>query len=377
MPCAYCERTQLVEDPAFASLPRVTSDCRPWPTGGRIARCSACGGVQKPVDDAYRDELNRIYAEYAIYAQSGGNEQRAMGAAGGLGPRSAAIVAHFLEGHSLPARGRWLDVGCGNGATLRAVSERLPGWAAVGSELDGRHRAAVEAIPGVERLYDGDLAALDDRFDAISMVHSLEHMEAPADLLRQLRRLLAPGGRLLIESPLSTGNFFDLVIADQILHFDRPALARCMQRAGLRLVRFEPQFFEREFCAVAEIEASAAPAHDEEALDRSDRKRLGAQIEWLARVAGIARERKEPLAIFGSSIGATYAFAARAGRVACFIDEDPDRIGRSHLGVPIRAPQAVDGETCVFVPLPPALASAVLSKPGRERWIPPPPYPAV
>ena len=35
---------------------RITSDCRPWPAGGRLCACQGCGSVQKLVDDAWNRE---------------------------------------------------------------------------------------------------------------------------------------------------------------------------------------------------------------------------------------------------------------------------------------------------------------------------------
>ena len=373
MICTLCRQGTIAVVPQFGELPRVTSDCRPWRRGGSIGLCTHCGGIQKPLDDAYRHELSAIYGEYVMYAQSGGAEQRSIdAAAGALAPRSEQIVGAFVAENAVPENGRWLDVGCGNGATLRAVSQRLPGWRMVGSELDDRNRDTVEAIEGVDRLHTGDLASLDDTFDVVSLVHVFEHVEDPPAFLASLARLLREDGVILIESPLAEGNAFDLAIADHVTHFGDETLRATIGRAGMRCRSVVHRFFDREICAVAErSEASQVAGTDSHEVARS-RSMLERQVGWLAEVAAHLESLEGRVGLFGSSIGATFAYAARAGDVAFFIDEDPGRIGRKHLGVEIVAPDAVHNEGQVFVPLPPQLAKAVASKPGRESWLLPP-----
>lgn len=371
MRCHLCASDALERVEGFERLRRVTSDCRPWPAGGRLLVCAHCGGVQKPVDAAGREELAEIYAAYEMYAQGGGSEQRAFDPqTGALDRRSPQIVAALTEAVALAPTGRWLDVGCGNGALLRAIAAALPQWRSVGTELDDRNRAVVEAIPGVERLHAGTLEELDGTFDAISLVHVLEHLESPVAFLEALRGRLNPGGFLIVESPLSRGNYFDLAIADHVTHFDETTLRATLQRAGLTVVATGRRFLDRELFAVAARSQAAVPAPA-----TVSRAFVAVQVAWLARVAREVGALPPGAGIFGSSIGATFAAAARDGDVAFFLDEDPDRIGGRHLGRPVLAPEAAPAGAPVYVPLPPQLAAIVLAKPGREKWIAPPEYP--
>jgi SAM-dependent methyltransferase len=388
--CRLCDRSGLVDVPSYAQLPRVTSDCRPWPSGGHIASCSACGCIQKVVDPHVRDELAAIYSGYTMYAQAGGNEQRAFDASSGtLDPRSRKILAGFLATAQLGATGGWLDIGCGNGAMLKAASQALPQWRLVGAELDDRNRATVESIPGVERLHAGPLDTLSDAFDVISMVHVLEHIEDPIGFLQSLQRLMKPGGVVFVEVPLSTGNYFDLSIADHVTHFDEASLRLCFERAGFLATQTGRAFLDREFFmsarlpddALRQAQGDRAQAQGDTgvrlSLSKSEPVELAARVEWLSQVAGhIATRGGGGFGIFGSSIGATFAYAARGGDVDFFLDEDPDRIGHEHLGVPILAPHDAPAGAAVFVPLPPQLARIVTARPERAGWLVPPPYPS-
>ena len=48
--CLACGARGLEEIAGFGALPRVTSDCRAFPPGGRIAVCGACGAVISMLD---------------------------------------------------------------------------------------------------------------------------------------------------------------------------------------------------------------------------------------------------------------------------------------------------------------------------------------
>jgi hypothetical protein len=74
--CPSCGSNEVTDVPGYGELMRVTSDAKPWPAGGRIAVCRACGLVQKPITPEWLAEVAQIYAAYTIYFQSGGETPR-------------------------------------------------------------------------------------------------------------------------------------------------------------------------------------------------------------------------------------------------------------------------------------------------------------
>lgn len=95
---------------------------------------------------------------------------------------------------------RLLDVGFGSGAFLKIASEM--GWHAEGIDFDPK---AVEVARArglnVSCASADELAAQEHHYDVITISHVIEHVHAPMALLRNLYRILKPGGLLWLDTP--------------------------------------------------------------------------------------------------------------------------------------------------------------------------------
>jgi SAM-dependent methyltransferase len=103
---------------------------------------------------------------------------------------------------ALPGRGRLLDFGCGPCYFLeRAVRN---GWDAHGVEVGAWSREAAAARGVSDRLFLGLLAEQkfpDGHFDVVYSNQVFEHLARPREDLRELRRVLRPGGVLYLNVP--------------------------------------------------------------------------------------------------------------------------------------------------------------------------------
>lgn len=147
-----------------------------------------------------------------------------------------AVVEALLSRTSLPSSPRILDAGCGTGGNLQRYS-RL--GHAEGAEL---YEEAVRMCHsrGFDQVVQAGLEELpyeDGRFDLIASTDVLEHIAAEQDALRELLRVAAPGGALVLTVP---AYMWMWTAEDENLHhqrrYTRKRLWQAVERAG-----WEPQ----------------------------------------------------------------------------------------------------------------------------------------
>lgn len=128
----------------------------------------------------------------------GGHEELANWALDWLGPEELAAGGH---------RARMLDVGCGGGANLRRLLERVPGSHATGVDYSpvsvslSREVNAASVAEGRCEVVEGDVGDLPfsaARFDLACAFETIYFWPDPIRALKEVARVLVPGGRLLV-----------------------------------------------------------------------------------------------------------------------------------------------------------------------------------
>jgi len=119
----------------------------------------------------------------------------------------------------LPLRGtRLLELGCGSAATTRHLAETFPIAELIATEVDRVQHAKnleISDLPKVTFQYGGAEAIEqpDTSIDAVLMLKSLHHV--PVDrmpqALREIHRVLKPGGLAYISEPVYAGAFNDIL----------------------------------------------------------------------------------------------------------------------------------------------------------------------
>jgi SAM-dependent methyltransferase len=113
--------------------------------------------------------------------------------------RSAALIEARI---STP--GKLLDVGCGFGFFAALMAER--GWQVEGLEISGVGRDYARTVLGLE-VSPQPLPRPEwpeASFDVISLFYVIEHLAEPITILKEVYRLLRPGGILVLRWPHTT-----------------------------------------------------------------------------------------------------------------------------------------------------------------------------
>jgi SAM-dependent methyltransferase len=147
-----------------------------------------------------------------------------------------------------PQRGRLLEVGSFLGLFLERC--RATGWDVTGLEPYPPVATYARAKYGhkiVEALLP-DAGLPEAAFDAVIMLHVIEHMPDPAKNVREARRILRPGGILVVETPRFDSLMFKVFgrrersinnCHGHIYFFTVPTLKRLLEQCGFEVFRVD------------------------------------------------------------------------------------------------------------------------------------------
>lgn len=154
-----------------------------------------CGAVQQKLVDTHfqahvgqwRDVYDEAFVEGAIYR------------------RRQDIVLSWIDELAMPAGEKVLEIGCGSGRCTAALAQRgylVQAIDSVPGMLDSTQQLAVEArVRSCVSIGLGDahdLAFRDGRFAAVLAIGVMPYLHSPQKALREMARVLKPGGFLLI-----------------------------------------------------------------------------------------------------------------------------------------------------------------------------------
>jgi SAM-dependent methyltransferase len=213
----------------------------------RFVTCAACGlAYQNPrvslehIGEYYDDDYiahrkTRPWGPLAPFVD------RAMDK---LDADKARLVARYV---TLGRSSRVLDVGCATGTFLQHLRTRRGAHVA---GVDFKDLSSSPSLAGVE-FHCGlfyEVALADSSFDLVTMWHFLEHDYDPLRSLRTARRVLKPGGTLVIEVPRLDSRTFQwfgdrwpgLQAPQHTVLLDREHLLALAGKAGLEIVDYLP-----------------------------------------------------------------------------------------------------------------------------------------
>lgn len=148
-------------------------------------------------------------------------------------------------------KGNILDIGSGTGAFLNTMHSA--GWTITGIEPDETARNNANQLYGIQAIEPGLSVSLHaESFDAITMWHVLEHVHQLDGQMKELNRLLKPGGRILIAVPNHTsydarhyGKYWAAWdVPRHLYHFSPSSMKVLCNHSGLEIMDIKPMWFD-------------------------------------------------------------------------------------------------------------------------------------
>jgi len=147
-------------------------------------------------------------------------------------------------------QGSMLDVGAGTGSFVSEMKHS--GWDAFGIETDASARENAKKLHGVDLLPGDAIYTLNKTFDVITLWHVLEHVHDLKGYGRAFKKLLNPGGLLLIAVPnyLSSDakhygpNWAAWDVPRHLYHFSPRAMETFLMNSGFKVYKQLPMWFD-------------------------------------------------------------------------------------------------------------------------------------
>ncbi|HEV7590435.1 MAG TPA: class I SAM-dependent methyltransferase [Longimicrobium sp.] len=246
---------------------RVRLPTRTW--RAPVQECAACTHRFLPTGDAEQREIEASYGSgYAGFRPD---------------PVFEATIRREVRERlapALPRDARVLDVGCGNGVFLSAITAE--GYPARGVDVSEESARLCRERGLDARAGDFLTMPLDGPYDAVTFWDVMEHLREPAAFLERAREALAPGGALVLKIPgFERGVFYPIAAVPRlagamlgapshIQYFNRRSLEALLARTGFGAVEWFPSF------------AFRSPPRPRNPLRRA----VVAAVRWMARVGG-------------------------------------------------------------------------------------------
>ena len=171
--------------------------------------------------------------------------------------RTLASKLKLINHETCMQTGNILDIGSGTGAFIHTM--KTAGWSTTGIEPDEQARVKAASNYNLETLPAAELFNLPaGKFNAITLWHVLEHVHQLHEYVTQLKKLLAPGGKLFIAVPNYTS--YDAGVYSEywaaydvprhLYHFSPQSMNLLMKRHGLHVINSKPMWFDSFYVAL-------------------------------------------------------------------------------------------------------------------------------
>lgn len=356
----------------------------PLPSEYEILSCPNCGFVYAD-SPAAQEEYDRYYADHSKYedptvATGGGasNEDR----------QRLELLADRITHQTSPTE-RILDIGCANGGLLAALQNRgydsLFGVDAAQACVDQVRKLGITAYRlSLSRLMDIQCA---DLFDVIVLSHVMEHVVDLYSTMKSIVSMLAPGGRVYMETPDASRYkdfpfipyyFFD---SEHINHFNISSLTKLgavhglfKQASGtLNLVVGPDVLYPACWVWLSRETGYTASSGDYAVLSNSigtyiedcHKREQFAQLDFLAATG-------QPIIVWGAGSFAQRLFAgSQIGQcnIAAVVDRDRNKQSMKFAGFIVQSPEeALKNHPGAVIVIAAAIHGLAIAEEIERNW---------
>lgn len=166
------------------------------------------------------------------------------------------IINQFLTKELKKKKRKILDFGCGYGWLLKNLNKKY--WDKFGIEINKNAREVAKKN-GIKT--SKFINNFKKKLDVAMLIHVIEHLSNPVNILKKIVKLIKKNGYLIIETPdFDSGMARKYNLKFRLLHdkthislFSTESLIRLVRDLGLKILKIEHPYFEGPFFKKKEI----------------------------------------------------------------------------------------------------------------------------
>lgn len=198
----------------------------PMPDPGQIASFYPSGYWWDPAHAGLLKRLEALYRRIALVDH-------------------VSFIARAARAAVPSARARILDVGCGSATVLSLLKQK--GFVVMGVDPSAHAAQIAKRDHDIEVAVGtiGEVGLPSDDFNVVVLLHALEHVSNPREVLREARRLLGEGGRLVLQVPnidsiqfrLFGVRWYGLDVPRHLIDYSRSSVTELLGSCGFEVER--------------------------------------------------------------------------------------------------------------------------------------------
>ena len=293
-----------------------------------------------------------------MYSQSSNLLEQRVLSNGNFESRSSIILKWIKKKYKINKKGRFLDFGCGIGNTLLTAENFLTNWEIFGYEPEKKNIEDFLKIKNKKRI----LSKLKSghKFNLITLIHVLEHITKPKDVLKKISSLLEINGLCIIQVPYFIKNPFDLIIYDHCSHFEPSNFLHLCEKTGLSIDSIDNYPVKKELTIVLKKHKNK-----NKPLKKILNKKnlITKQVNWLRKVLiKMPKKSQSKIGIFGTSIASAWVSNNINSSIDFYVDEDESRINNKFLKKRIIDSANIPEFSALYIPLTYEIAKLIKTK---------------
>ena len=322
--CLICNsQKQIVLETKFNF---VSSDIKKIKYSQNFFVCKSCGCLQKKINKKYLRNISTIYKNYEGFSKYNQIDQKKI-INGVTLSRCELLFKKFLNKKKF---NEILDYGSSNGAMLIPFLDTNKKLYATDLKCNLNSKI-IKSKNFVKFISIKNFENSKKKFDLITLIHVLEHLHKPTEILSNLAKKLKKKGIIFIQIPNFLLNPFDLCVYDHTIHFDIDSLNRLASACDLKIIGMDDKLMNGEFSIILKKTNKIKKITN---INYPILKKINYFKNFEKKILKIKRIKN--LSILGTSISSLFIKHNFKGKIKNIYDEDLGKIGKKFEGIKVK-----------------------------------------